>query len=154
MRFPSALLLLLLLVGADAGHGVRGLPHPLRGWAFPYRFNGSFELYPAITVNFNPTLDTKCQAASDQAARGIAVLDWAYCWNRPLYPAEKRDPHCVGRNCTVANRTAMVEVFAAYVFARDLLLVISRSSTYSPHSSSTCFPPTSLLVCRRAGTGW
>ena len=100
--------------GGGGGHGIRGLPYPLRGWAFPYRFNGTFELYGANTTNFNPTLDLSSQDAEQQAGRGIAVLEWAYCWDRPIGAAARKDPRCKGRGCAVANRTEIVEIFAAY----------------------------------------
>jgi hypothetical protein len=83
---------------------------PLRGWAFPYRFNGTFDLYPLNTTNFNPTLDLKWQDADEQAKRGIVALDWAYCWNFPDF--KKADPSCTGTSCMVANKTAAIEWFA------------------------------------------
>lgn len=101
-------LLLLAVAGAGANHGVRGLPHPLRGWAFPYRFNGTFELYAAGSTNFNPTFDASCQDGHAQVARGISPLNWAYCWDRPF---PKKDPSCTGKNCTVANRSEAIEIF-------------------------------------------
>ena len=80
-----------------------GLARPLRGWAFPYQFNGTFDLYPPGTTNFHPTLDLTWQDADDQAARGIMVLDWAYCWQYPSL--RKADPSCTGTRCAVANRS-------------------------------------------------
>lgn len=96
------------------GHAIRSLPRPLRGWAFPYQFNGSFGLYARGTTNFNPTFDRACQDADAQADRGIAVLGWAYCWDRPIGENERKDHRCRGPDCTVANRSEIVEVFAAY----------------------------------------
>ena len=111
MFLVPALAAAATLNAAPAGlPSVRGLALPLRGWAFPYQFNGSFELYPLGTTNFNPTLDTSCQGAEAQARRGIAPLNWAYCWNRPL---KKADPSCKGNNCTVANPKEAIEIFAA-----------------------------------------
>ena len=96
----------MMMTSALAG----GLALPLRGWAFPYNFNGSFELYPAGSVNFHPTLDLRWQDADAQAARGISVLDWAFCWNYPSL--RKADPRCTGTNCTVANKSEAVQIFA------------------------------------------
>lgn len=104
-----------LLHGTLAQHAtVRGLPLPLRGWAFPFRFNGTFEMYPQNTVNFNPTFDESCQDADAGAARGIASLKWAYCWNYPAEgPCRKADPSCTGKSCAVANATTCSEEFAS-----------------------------------------
>jgi hypothetical protein len=104
-------LLCCSLVASYAVGVAPNLSLPLRGWAFPYRFNGSFDLYPLGTVNFNPTLDRKWQKADEQAARGIAVLNWAYCWDDPWI--KKADPTCTGTNCSVANRSAVIELFAS-----------------------------------------
>ena len=88
-----------------------GLAFPLRGWAFPYLFNGSFEYYARGAVNFNPTFDAEVQNADEQYARGITPLGWAYCWEYPRL--QKADPKCTGKNCTVANRTHAIETFAS-----------------------------------------
>ena len=89
----------------------RRLALPLRGWAFPYRMNGSFSLYARGSVNFVPTI-TEYTNASVLAARGISSLQWASCWNDPYF--NKADPSCTGNQCALKNITAAVETFASH----------------------------------------
>ena len=89
------------------------LPRPIRGWAFPYNMSGDFALYEQGSVNLLTTYAvSQGQNASELAARGVASLAWAYCWDDPDF--KKSDPNCTGTNCTVANASLAVETFAAY----------------------------------------
>ena len=108
MRAPAALYFGLISLVA-AAHPRLSLP--LRGWAFPYRMNGSFSLYARGTVNFVPTI-TSSANASALAARGISSLLWASCWNDPYF--SKADPSCTGTQCALKNVTAAVETFASH----------------------------------------
>lgn len=108
MRAPAALYFGLIFLVA-AAHPRLSLP--LRGWAFPYRMNGSFSLYERGTVNFVPTI-TSSANASALAARGISSLLWASCWNDPYF--SKADPSCTGTQCALKNVTAAVETFASH----------------------------------------
>ena len=89
------------------------LPRPLRGWAFPFNMTTPFRLYARGTVNFLSTFSRSppySQNATDLAAHGVTVVQWAQCWNDPYF--KKRNESCVGHNCTLANATAVVAKMA------------------------------------------
>tara|TARA_B100000795_G_C22711220_1_gene403624 strand:- start:133 stop:1107 length:975 start_codon:yes stop_codon:yes gene_type:complete len=108
LQYLFAIMVHSLVVGAASP---RHLALPLRGWAFPYRMNGSFSLYTRGSVNFVPTI-TENTNASALAARGISSLQWASCWNDPYF--NKADPSCTGNQCALKNITAAVETFASH----------------------------------------